>query len=95
MILTNIKIRICKPSGDGWTQVEPIPMDCTYNHYTFNAAWTGLRNSITIYNGNGCDSDSSNLDDASIVYGDQDVSLDGSSENCGPRDHGISCQFDL
>ena len=95
IILTIIKIRICKPSGNGWEEVDPLTMDCVYDSYTFKTERTGLRNPLIVFNGNGCDSDSSNLDDASIRYGDQDVSLDGSDDNCGSRDHGISCQFDL
>ncbi|KAL4900666.1 hypothetical protein BDW74DRAFT_161321 [Aspergillus multicolor] len=90
-------IRICKPSGNGWSQVPPLSMDCASagDRYTFGTGYTGLKNSITVVNGNGCNDDSSNLDGGSLKYGSQSRSLAGDDKGCGKRDHGISCEFDL
>ena len=93
LILTLIQIRICKPSGNGWSQVNPLSMDCASDEYTFSTSQTGLGSSLTVVNGNGCNDDSSNLDGASLSYGAQKRSLEGDDDNCGPRDHGISCEF--
>ncbi|KAL3470044.1 hypothetical protein BJX99DRAFT_267690 [Aspergillus californicus] len=88
-------IRICKPSGSGWTQVDPLSMDCTRDSYTFGTGDTSLRSSFNVVNGNGCNDDSSNLDGGSMTYGSQTRSLEGDDDNCGDRDHGITCEFDL
>ncbi|OJI95885.1 hypothetical protein ASPVEDRAFT_77659 [Aspergillus versicolor CBS 583.65] len=88
-------IRICKPSGNGWSQVAPLTMDCASDKYTFGTGDTGLRDSFTVVNGNGCNSDSSNLSGAEMSYRGQKRSLSGSDSGCGKRDHGISCEFDL
>ncbi|KAL4969882.1 uncharacterized protein BDV14DRAFT_195414 [Aspergillus stella-maris] len=90
-------IRICHPSGNGWSQEAPLTMDCAASNdqYTFGTGDTGLKTSFTVVNGNGCEDGSSNLNGAQMKYGSQVVSLEGSSDNCGDRDHGISCEFNL
>ncbi|KAL4942772.1 hypothetical protein BDV06DRAFT_235210 [Aspergillus oleicola] len=90
-------IRICHPSGNGWSQEEPLTMDCANENdeYNFGTGDTGLRNTLTVINGNGCDDGSSNLNGGSLKYGGQTRSLKGDDDNCGDRDHGISCEFDL
>lgn len=70
-------------------------MDCAGNEYTFGTGDTGLRDSFTVVNGNGCNADSSNLSGAEMSYRGQKRSLSGSDSGCGDRDHGISCEFDL
>ncbi|KAI0096633.1 hypothetical protein GGR51DRAFT_543085 [Nemania sp. FL0031] len=90
-------IRVCQPETDGdWSEVDPIQTPCTADpSTTIPKEATGLEEDLIVTNGNGCDSGSSNLDGASIAYGDQIAVLDGSAGKCGDRDHGISCEFDL
>ncbi|KAL4806375.1 hypothetical protein BDV18DRAFT_160444 [Aspergillus unguis] len=88
-------IRICTPVGSGWDQVDPLTMDCDPDTESFGTDKTGLKHSITVTNGNGCEPDKSNLDGASIKYDGQTRSLKGDDDNCGKRSHGISCEFDL
>ncbi|KAF9888904.1 hypothetical protein FE257_008274 [Aspergillus nanangensis] len=88
-------VRICKPSGNGWSQVDPLTMDCSQDKFKFSRSQTGLRGNLYVVNGNGCNDDSSNLDGALLSYNGQRRSLEGDDDNCGKRDHGISCEFSI
>lgn len=61
---------------------------------TFDEDETSLDYPLVVANGNGCNPKSSNLDNAYMVYHGQHRSLAGDDSDCGPRDHGITCQFD-
>ncbi|KAI0544052.1 hypothetical protein F4679DRAFT_577154 [Xylaria curta] len=89
-------IRVCLPeiSGD-WNQLDPFQTPCASNPATIiSKAKTGLNDDLVVTNGDGCDTDASGLSGASIAYGDQVINLASSGGACGPRDHGITCQFD-
>lgn len=89
-------MRICKPSGGGWTNVAPLQTPCRDNPATvLKPGATGLRHDLSVTNGNGCVRSSSNLAGASIAYNGQVAVLQASNGRCGPRNHGISCEFTL
>ncbi|KAJ7149792.1 hypothetical protein C8R43DRAFT_1236371 [Mycena crocata] len=90
-------VRVCRPANSGdWDQSGVLESNCAASSKTFSAGDTGLRSDLTVTDGNGCNSDSSNLDGAIIEYNGQQATLqDPADDMCGPRDHGISCQFTL
>ncbi|KAE9572127.1 hypothetical protein CGCF415_v011024 [Colletotrichum fructicola] len=92
-------VRICKPKGDlsGWNNVGPLKTPCKSDPAThLSTKQTGLRNELIVTNGEGCDSGSGHgLNGASMVYNDQVAVLEGSNGRCGPRDHGVTCEFNL
>ncbi|KAI1288068.1 hypothetical protein F5Y03DRAFT_98923 [Xylaria venustula] len=59
-----------------------------------SSAKMGLKDDLSVTNGDGCDKDASGLSGASIGYGDRIIKLASSGGACSPRDHGITCQFD-
>ncbi|KAL2864945.1 uncharacterized protein BJX67DRAFT_360171 [Aspergillus lucknowensis] len=62
---------------------------------TFSPDETGLDDNIRVIPGQGCDSYSTTLNGASILYKDQGVNLQYGGDACGPRDHGITCEYGL
>ncbi|KAF7356314.1 hypothetical protein MVEN_00963700 [Mycena venus] len=89
-------IRICKPDGNIWTDVNPLGVSCDADtSVSFSTAKTGLNHPFVVTNGNGCNKGSSNLNGASMTYHGQTAVLQASNGLCGPRDNGISCQFAL
>ncbi|KAJ5115554.1 hypothetical protein N7526_011435 [Penicillium atrosanguineum] len=61
LLLTQIQIRICEPDGNGWSQINILPMDCAIDNYTFSLLLSMLGSSLTAVNGNGYNDGSSNL----------------------------------
>ncbi|KAJ7280589.1 hypothetical protein C8J57DRAFT_1563446 [Mycena rebaudengoi] len=90
-------VRVCRPANDGdWDQAGVLESNCDASQTSFGTGDTGLKHTLTVIDGNGCNSDSTNLDGASIKYNGQEAILQSPADGmCGPRDHGISCQFIL
>ncbi|KAI0024909.1 hypothetical protein F4780DRAFT_723517 [Xylariomycetidae sp. FL0641] len=89
-------IRICLPDGESWTETPPLETPCDDATSTFYADQTGLYHILEVTNGNGCDTAATDLTGASLVYNDVTIDLQNAgSGECGDRDHGISCQFQL
>ncbi|KAJ7731975.1 hypothetical protein B0H16DRAFT_1023377 [Mycena metata] len=90
-------VRVCRPAANGnWDQSGVLESDCSAKQTTHDKQATGLKQALTVIDGNGCNSDSSNLDGAIIEYGSQNAVLQAPVKGqCGPRNHGISCQFNL
>ncbi|KAJ7478495.1 hypothetical protein FB451DRAFT_1172827 [Mycena latifolia] len=90
-------VRVCRPANAGdWDQSGVLESNCDAKQTSFGTGATGLKHTLTVIDGNGCNSDSSNLDDAIIEYNGQEATLQSPRDGmCGPRDHGISCQFTL
>ncbi|KAL4887584.1 hypothetical protein BJY04DRAFT_212614 [Aspergillus karnatakaensis] len=87
-------IRICLPNNDGtWTNVDPLGLSCAPKGDTFSGDQTGLGADITVVGGEGCSLTGNGLNGASISYKDQAVNLQYGGDACGPRSHGITCQF--
>ncbi|PWY86690.1 hypothetical protein BO70DRAFT_378373 [Aspergillus heteromorphus CBS 117.55] len=87
-------IRVCN-SNDGAWESTMFAVVCTNfvggsSPQSFDATSIGLEESITVYNGEGCDSDASNLESGYIKYGTTEKSLE---TGCGTRDHGVTCEF--
>ncbi|KAF8209874.1 hypothetical protein K438DRAFT_1960096 [Mycena galopus ATCC 62051] len=90
-------VRVCRPANTGgWDQAGVLECNCDASQTSFGVGDTGLKHTLTVVDGNGCNKHSSNLDGASINYNGQEATLQSPSDDmCGPRDHGISCQFTL
>ena len=94
--MENRQVRICKPNGNSWINVEAQQTPCSNDPATtLKAGAIGLHHDLRVTNGNGCNKDSSNLNGASIAYNNQVAVLQASNGRCGKRDHGISCEFTL
>ncbi|KAI0534517.1 hypothetical protein GGR58DRAFT_505206 [Xylaria digitata] len=63
-------VRICKPKGNGWTNVEPLSTPCSNDPATsLSEDDTGLHHDLLVTNGEGCESGSGHgLNGASIAY---------------------------
>ncbi|KAI1737856.1 hypothetical protein F4680DRAFT_450530 [Xylaria scruposa] len=81
---------VCDPTEGKFVVHYTSIRDTEYN----GQPWTGLNDDLVVTNGDGCDTDASGLSGASIAYGDQVINFASSGGACGPRDHGITCQFD-
>ncbi|KAJ5543347.1 hypothetical protein N7535_005775 [Penicillium sp. DV-2018c] len=88
-------IRICLPNDDGtWTDVEPLGLNCAPKGQTFSPKETKLKADLNVVGGSGCTgNEDAGLDGASITYKDQKINLQHGGDACGPRNHGITCQF--
>ncbi|KAL4805769.1 hypothetical protein BDV18DRAFT_160643 [Aspergillus unguis] len=87
-------VRICLPNEDGyWENVDPIGVSCAIKGDTISKDQTKLDADLRVVAGQGCNSYSDALDGASITYKDQSINLMYGGDSCGPRDHGITCQF--
>ncbi|KAG9256312.1 uncharacterized protein F5Z01DRAFT_698229 [Emericellopsis atlantica] len=89
-------IRICTPSSVGdWDQSGVLELDCAAESNTFGTDQTGLNANFVVVNGNGCNSDSTNLSGASMSYDGEEYDLQNAGSECGDRDHGITCEWDV
>lgn len=72
-----------------------LSTDCSRSYTTFSEGKTGLSHALSVWDGNGCNEDSSNLEGAMIKYNGEEVDLMNPGGACGKRDHGISCEFPI
>lgn len=94
-LLTYSQIRICKPAGSGgWVNVAPLGVPCDGGSTEFSADETGLEDTFSVTNSQGCDAGSSDLTGTLLTYKGESIAPQTDSR-CGDRDHGITCEFSM
>ncbi|KAI0471038.1 hypothetical protein GGR56DRAFT_658695 [Xylariaceae sp. FL0804] len=96
-VLLQPYISICLPNAEfnGFETAHGFECGCTGHARQLSPKQTKLDYYLEVFNGHGCDSTAKDLENGYLEYNGKKVMMNDGGSDCGPRDGGISCQFDL